>query len=293
MRKSKPGGGAAPQRGRGAAACVAALLSCLAMPARAELRSVEASVDNGAGRLVPLTLVARPGAAHGVILFSHGALSSPAKNRAIIDRWADSGFVVIAPLHADSTDWTGAKPTREQQTEWRLADMQLARAQLPQLAAGAGISLDAAPVIAAGHSFGALIAMLDADPATVAVIGFSPPGPLPGLSIPVVRKPLLTITGTADVLPMIAPQWQAHLHGHEQAEGPALAYVATGADHYFGGVFGRPELPGPRQQAQFDEAMQVTALFLAAYAPGGGGGLEKLLDFRPAQGELRVRNPPR
>jgi dienelactone hydrolase len=293
MRKSKPGRDTVPQRGRIALACVAALLGCLATPVRADVRTVEARVDDGTGREVPLMLVARPGAARGVILFSHGALSSPAKNRAIIDRWAEEGFVVIAPLHADSTDWTGVKPAREQQIDWRLADMRLARAKLPELAAEAEASLDAAPVFAAGHSFGALIAMLDADPAIVAVIGFSPPGPLPGLPIPVVGRPLLTVTGTADTLPMIAPQWQAHLHGHDQAEGPALAYVAAGADHYFGGVFGRPELPGPRQQAQFDEAMQVAALFLAAYSPGGDGKPGKLLDFRPAQGELRVRNPPR
>jgi dienelactone hydrolase len=253
----------------------------------------EASIDDGTGREVPLTVVARPGAARGVILFSHGALSSPAKYRAIIDRWAASGFVVIAPLHADSSDWTGAKPAREQQVEWRLSDMRLARAQLAQLAAGVEASLGAAPVFTAGHSFGALIAMLDVDAATVAVIGFSPPGPLPGLAIPVVRKPLLTVTGTADVLPMIAPQWQAHLHGHEQAAGPALAYVATQADHYFGGIFGRPELPGPRQQPQFDEAMQVAALFLGAQVPGGDGSLGRLLDFSPDNGELLVRNAAR
>lgn len=271
---------------------VAGLLWCIAMPARAELQIVTASFEDGAGRSVPLTLVARSGQARGVILFSHGALSSPAKNRAITDRWAELGFAVIAPLHADSTDWTGLKPAREQQTDWRLSDMRLARAKLPELAARAGIRLDAAPGIAAGHSFGALIAMLDDAPETVAIIAFSPPGPLPGLAIPVVRKPMLTITGTADVLPMIAPQWQAHLHAHERAQGPAIAYVARQADHYFGGIFGRPELPGPRQQGQFDEAMTLAELFLDDFALGSRTSVGTLLRFIPDEGELRVRNAP-
>jgi dienelactone hydrolase len=273
--------------------CLAAgLLWCIAMPALAELRTVTASFDDGAGRAVPLTLVARSGTARGVILFSHGALSSPAKNRAITDRWAEQGFVVIAPLHADSTDWTGLKPAREQQTDWRLSDMRLASARLPELAVQAGIQLGTAPRIAAGHSFGALIAMLDDGPGTVAIVAFSPPGPLPGLAIPTVRKPMLTITGTADVLPMIASEWQAHLHAHERAEGPAIAYVARQADHYFGGVFGRPELPGPQQQDQFDEAMDLAERFLDGFALGDRAAVSTLLRLVPDHGELRVRNLP-
>lgn len=274
--------------------CLAAgLLCCIAAPALAELRTVVDSFDDGAGRSVPLTLVARPGEPRGVILFSHGALSSPQKYRAIIDRWAERGFAVIAPLHADSTDWTGLKPARERQTDWRLSDLRLARAKLSVLATRAEVRLGTAPFIAAGHSFGALVAMLDDAPETVAIVAFSPPGPLPGLTIPVVHRPLLTITGTSDVLPMIAPQWQAHLHAHELAEGPAVAYVARQADHYFGGVFGRPELPGPVQRVQFDEAMDLSELFLDGYALGNGAAVGQVLRFSPEQGELRIRNAPR
>jgi dienelactone hydrolase len=270
----------------------AALLLGISSPALCDLRTVTSNFDNGSGRAVPLTWVSRPGEVRGVIFFSHGAFSSPAKYRAIIDRWAESGFAVITPMHGDSTDWTGSRPAREEQTPWRLADMRLAREKLPALAAMAEVRLGAGPVVAAGHSFGALIALMDDRPETVAIIAFSPPGPVPGLTIPVVRKPVLTITGTADVLPVIAPEWQAHLHAHELAEGPAVVFVATDADHYFGGVIGRPELPGPRQQAQFDEALRLSAMFLDGFATGAGAEAEKLLLDRPTQGELRIRNAP-
>jgi preprotein translocase subunit SecA len=62
-------------------------------------------------------------------------------------------------------------------------------------------------------------------------------------------KPLLVVTGTKDSFPMIAPKWQDHLTAYNQAKGPALAYVGTDADHYFGGIYGRPVLIGTRSVA--------------------------------------------
>lgn len=260
----------------------------VASPVAAQgVTSATLAVDNGAGRIVPITIVAIPGRARGIIYFSHGALSAPAKYRAMTEWWAKGGYVVIAPLHADSTDWTGVKPAREQQTEWRLSDMQLARSETPRLMRAINVRGERAPRIAAGHSFGALIAMLDPDPKVRAVIAFSPPGPVPGLTIPAVSKPMLTITGTADVLPMIAPKWEAHLAGHDKATGIAVACVGERVDHYFGGIFGRPELTGPRQQEQFDTAMAQSFRFIRAFAPAinvHGGALRALA----AQG-CRVR----
>lgn len=243
-------------------------LALVAAPLAAqEVRSVTLAANNGAGRMVPITITARAGKPRGVIYFSHGALSAPAKYEAMTIWWARSGYAVIAPLHADSTDWAGAKPAREQQIDWRLHDMRLARGEEARLMAAVNARAGRAPRLAVGHSFGALISMLDPDPQVRAVIAFSPPGPVPGLTIPVVSKPMLTITGTADVLPMIAPKWEAHLAGHDKAVGVAIACVGTGVDHYFGGVFGRPELPGPRQQEQFDAAMAQSFRFIRAFAP--------------------------
>jgi dienelactone hydrolase len=265
-----------------------ALLLLVAAPAAAqEVRTATRAFAGEGGREVPITIAAQAGRAKGLIFFSHGALSAPAKYRAMTDWWARSGYAVIAPLHADSTDWSGAKPAREAQTAWRLADMALARTHAPALLKAVGASGERAPRFAAGHSFGAFIAMLDPDPAVRAVIAFSPPGPVPGLTIPAVTKPLLTITGTADVLPTIAPKWEAHLAGHEAALGVAVACVGAGVDHYFGGIFGRPELPGPRQQQAFDAAMAQAFRFMDAYRSwlGNSGRMQRVL---AAQG-CRVR----
>ncbi len=257
-------------------------------PAKA-VRSITRAFDNGAGRMVPISIWAMPTRTRGTVYFSHGALSAPDKYRAMTLWLARSGYAVIAPLHADSTDWTGARPGRADQISWRLADMALARRAAPDLIAAVGARTGRGPVLAAGHSFGALIAMLDPDPAVRAVIAWSPPGPVPGLTIPTVQKPLLTITGTADIVPPVAPTWQAHLAAHEAATGPAAACIGAGADHYFGGIFGRPEAPGPRQSEAFDAAMAQMFRFISGFArPSlfGPGGAARAL---AAQG-CRVRN---
>lgn len=260
---------------------VALILLCLSVQASAAARNFEQSFDNGTGRAVPISVWATAGKARGVILFSHGAFSSPAKYDEIARRWAEAGYLVVAPLHADSSDWTGIKPEFKDQIAWRLADMKLAYAQLNGLAAKARVRIKGVKIVAAGHSFGALIALMDSDPRMTSIIAFSPPGSIPGVTIPAVSKPLLTITGTADTNPMMAPTWQAHLAAHRAATGPAWAYVGEGADHYFGGLFGRPELPGPKAMAPFADAMELTQRFLKNPASIAG--------FTPRAGSLESR----
>lgn len=239
-----------------------ALLALIAAPALAAPRVIEAVLDTSGGRSVAVTLVVPEGRLRGVIAFSHGALSSPAKYAALTHRWAEAGYFVVAPLHGDSTDYTATKPTQAEQTPWRLADMALVRARLPQLARLARVRLGRVPLHAAGHSFGGLIAIAWDDPAITSVIAISPPGPIPGLPMPPESKPILVVTGTKDSNPMIAPRWQDHLTAYNQATGPALAYVGTDADHYFGGIYGRPELPGPKAEAAFADLIPLSLAFL-------------------------------
>lgn len=249
---------------------LAAFIALIALPLTAPLeasprvveRVAKTTLDNGAGRIVPVTLVAPRGRLRGVIAFSHGALSSPAKYVALTSRWAAAGYFVVAPLHGDSTEWTGARPTLAEQLPWRLADMRLVKEQLGELARRAGVRLGRASLHAAGHSFGSLVAILWDDPAIVSVIAISPPGPLPGLPMPPTTKSLLVVTGTRDASPMIAPKWQDHLTAYNQAIGPALAYVGTDADHYFGGIYGRPELPGPKAESAFADLVALSQAFL-------------------------------
>lgn len=259
----------------------AALLALIATPLSARPVSEVVPLANGSGRTVPVTLVKPDGRLRGVVFFSHGALSNPAKYAALTERWAAAGYFVVAPLHGDSTDWSGTKPLQAEQLPWRMADMALVRAQLPALARRMGVRLAKAPLHAAGHSFGALIAILWDDPALRSIIAISPPGPLPGLPMPPEDKPLLVVTGTKDAFPVIAPQWQDHLTAFNQATGPALAYVGTDADHYFGGIYGRPELPGPKADAAFADLAPLSIEFLSSP--------RRATRFRPRAGTLEAK----
>jgi dienelactone hydrolase len=261
---------------------IAALVALLSSPVAASPGVTETTLDSGTGRTVPITLVAPQGRVRGVIAFSHGAFSSPAKYFELTSRWAKAGYFVVAPLHGDSTDWTAAKPAQAEQMPWRLADMRLVKAQLPELARRAQVRLGRAPLHAAGHSFGALIVIAWDDPAIVSVIAISPPGPLPGLSMPAETKPLLVVTGTKDNFPVIAPRWQDHLTAYTQASGPALAFVGTDADHYFGGIYGRPELPGPKAGAAFVDLVAVSLQFLRSP--------RRAARFKPKAGTLEAKN---
>jgi dienelactone hydrolase len=274
---------------------VAILLSlCVATPSWARMvrpfRTVVETVDSAPDRKIPVTIMVPTGVpVRGVILFSHGAMSNPGKYAALTERWAAAGYAVIAPLHADSEAWTGVKPTQLQSTAWRLNDMKAGFASLDAFGSAAGMSLAGKPIIVAGHSFGALIAELQDDPRVKAVIAYSPPGPIPGFAVPMVKKPMLTVTGTADILPMIAPKWDAHLAAHKIATGRAFAYVGKGANHYFGNIIGRTEYPGPPQDEPFSEALDLSQLFLRAYGEGDKAAARKLKRYRPKHGTVERR----
>lgn len=239
------------------------------------------------------------GKTKGLILFSHGAFSAPEKYRALTRPWAAAGYVVVAPLHADSESWSGAKPERAQQSLWRMADMQLSPQRIAALSETTGeAELNRLPLIAAGHSLGALIAQMHAMPGNggvehsrpKAVIAFSPPPPIPGVisaeGWAKVTAPQMIITGTADILPPFVSDWRLHLASFEAATAPAFAFVAADADHYFGSIIGRTEYKTPPQQAGFDRAVEVSLLFLKAYARNE----HDVLDALTSAADLMVHN---
>ncbi|SFN84426.1 hypothetical protein [Sphingomonas sp. OK281] len=217
----------------------------------------------------------------GTILFSHGALSSPAKYDALILPWVDAGFDVWAPLHVDSTDHPDTKAFPALKS-WgaRIEDMRALSAHV------GGVH------ISAGHSYGALTALTMGgaqavvpmgvsgslrDPRTRAVVAFSPPGLAPGLidaaGYAALAVPALIQTGTSDVPPgapgaaIAADAWKNHLLAYDSATagGDRFALVLDGADHYFGGLICRPELPGPHQAAQMRQAVAVSLDFLRGF----------------------------
>jgi poly(3-hydroxybutyrate) depolymerase len=226
-----------------------------------------------------------------VLLFSHGAGLAPERYDRLMIDWAAQGFAVLAPLHIDAPEHPGNK-TADRMRTWlpRLADMRALLDGLADVETATGVRLDRTRVAAAGHSYGALVAqalggakttalggdgqIINAREAKVlAVVAFSPPGPLPGFVTPqgwsAVAVPMMVQTGTKDVLPMIAPKWEDHIVSYLEAPaGGKLLFVGEGVDHYFGNVFGRTEFPGPPANEAYAAAMATSIAFLDAHVRG-------------------------
>ena len=198
-----------------------------------------------------------------LIVFSHGAAAAPDRYNVLIDRWASSGYVIAAPLHVDSEEYADrADYAPSEFLSLRIEDVATTISAILQSGQDIsdGVSLNGR-YIAAGHSFGGLIAQvfggaqphensnatkpeMESHPA--AVIAVSPPAAIPeymteeGWSS--ISVPMLVVTGTEDVLPGFVEDWEMHLDSYEAA--PAdLSYAAIfeDMDHYFNGAFGRLE----------------------------------------------------
>ena len=201
-----------------------------------------------------------------LIIFSHGANATYDRYDVLLEAWARAGYIVAAPLHVDSE----AHPKRgeygrEHHLPTRIDDFSASldqlRSQSIEQIEGISISDN---YIAAGHSFGALIAQIfggamvagqsiDLTQSPSAVVAISPPGPVPGLVASTawtsMNNPMLVVTGTDDIVPFVAPEWEDHLTSFEVAPlALAAALIFDGVDHYFNGAFGR-----------IDEARAVTS----------------------------------
>ncbi|WP_271078013.1 alpha/beta hydrolase family protein [Aurantiacibacter sp. MUD61] len=194
----------------------------------------------GDDRAVPLTIW-EPEAAQGVALFSHGYNSWPTAYDALAQRLSSLGYVVLAPLHPDSL--------RSEQAG-QISPQDSFRARLENMAATsafAATQFPDLPVIAAGHSFGSLDAMLLGgasaggarlrDTRVTAVLGFSSPGLVPGLidasSFVGIDVPMLLISGTQDTVPGLVDDAEQHLVPVQQSGTAAWGLVLEGASHDF------------------------------------------------------------
>ena len=187
----------------------------------------------------------------------------------------------MAPLHVDSAEHPDtAKYTGLASWKARIEDMRTLIAHIGNR-----------PFIAAGHSYGGLVALtlggaaaippagitgrLDS-PQTRAVIAFSPPAPVPVLctaqGYTALRVPALIETGTIDNSPG-APGpdgWKSHLIGFDMAAAGHDRYglVLDGVDHYFGGAICRYDVPGPKRLDRLADANRIAGLFLKAHGEG-------------------------
>lgn len=226
------------------------------------------------------------GRERGLILFSHGNGSAPRFYNALINVWSAHGWRVLAPVHVDSNEHPDtAKFPGLASWKARIEDMRALSAHIGQR-----------PWVAAGHSYGALVALtlggaaavtpqglsgsLD-DPNARAVVAFSPPAPVPVLitsaGYGALKVPALIQTGTNDVpqmpagMPPLPPEsWTGHLAPFEAAKagGDRYGLVLEGVDHYFGGAICRFDLPGPHQTKRLEDASRISTLFLAGLGAG-------------------------
>jgi len=266
--------------------------------ARTPIRTQVVTLRAPLRQTLPVTVIlpSKKRSALPIILFSTGAFSSPEKYTALLNAWAQHGYGVLAPLHVDSEAWTGTKPADQRAgLAWRMNDLRVVVDSLDQLEAATGADFDEARVAATGHSFGALVAQIlggaqvgpvggdiGALPAVPisAIIAISPPGSIPNYidasGWANMQAPQFLTTGDKDVVPMMAPEWQAHLAGHQAHPGPSWALAQAGVDHYFGNVIGRTEYPGPPAQAQFKEMVTQSLIFLDAFLAGNRQAAEAM-----------------
>ncbi|SNS15315.1 MULTISPECIES: alpha/beta fold hydrolase [unclassified Azospirillum] len=245
------------------------------------------SVKTAAGRAVAVHRWSAAGLSpRGRILFSHGALSAPWKYLSLINAWTQAGYEVLAPLHVDSTDHPD-RAAFQGMASWpaRIEDVRAVADHI------------GGPYIAAGHSYGALVALCLGgagpkvpetvktplrDPRATAVVAFSPPGGGMGLvnqgDYAGLAVPALIQTGDRDVPPGGNADWRSHLLAYDDAAagGNRYALVLAGVDHYFGGGICRPELPGPKQEAALSIAASLSILFMRAHGGGDQGALQVL-----------------
>lgn len=265
--------------------------------AGAPVATVEMVLRAASGRDVPVRLVhppCTPGRTMPFIVFSHGANSSPAKYDRLTGGWAARGYLVAAPLHADSPEHpNGGKLSPADSWSFRIADMRLMLDRKADIERASGCRPDLRRVAAAGHSYGALIAQVmggarrvgqpdQRDRRIKAVVAFSPPGPIPNYMTAEgwagIAVPMFVQTGTADLVPPIAPTWQAHKVSWTVSRTPGVLFVGAGADHYFGNRIGRPERPDPPPSVleAFDAAVTLSADFLDWTVRAKAGAAERL-----------------
>lgn len=241
------------------------------------------ALTTGDGRQLDVSVWEPAGRIAGQVAFSHGWGGSPDGCLRLIEPLAAAGWRVLAPLHTDS-ERHPAKAVLGLGISWshRLHDM---RALSPHLGTG--------PYVAAGHSYGALTALVLGgveakvpegfaaplrDPRVVAAIAFSPPLSIDNLvsreAYAKLAVPVLIQTGTRDNPSMggVSNQtWEDRLLAYE-APAPGnhrYALVLEGVDHNFGGGIGsKLAQPDALQDRQLDVAAETADLFARAFGLG-------------------------
>jgi dienelactone hydrolase len=217
----------------------------------------------------------------GVVIFSHGFTGEPAAYNRIMAEWVEAGFTIVAPLHVDSL----RHPERAAYDGMavfatRLTDLAVARAYIK-------VNMPGKPLVAAGHSFGSLMSLIEGgavtvagplgDPAVKAIVAFSSPGDAQGAVLPetygAVRIPVLMITGDGDLVPGLVSDWQTHRRPFDRsAPGDKFLLVFGGGNH---------SLVSNANEVDFDLIDRMTTDFLEAYGLEDAAARSRLQSLTP------------
>lgn len=228
------------------------------------------TIDNG--RDISVRVLTPDGcAACPLIIFSHGANAAYDRYDALVLPFARAGYRVAAPNHTDSEDHADrADYTPPDWLRTRLEDYNAIASQY-----------ETNYRIAAGHSFGALVAQIaggteipsgaKVNPAFLpnAVLAYSPPGPIPNYIGPQgwskISVPSLVTTGTKDIVPTMVEKWELHLVSFESAPpNQSFALIYESMDHYMNGAYGRETEATSLEREQALEHMTEASLFFVS-----------------------------
>lgn len=227
------------------------------------------------GRTIDMSVWTAPDE-RGVIVFSTGIQSPAIAYRRILSAWVAHGYTVVAPLHVDAPD----HPHRDDYDRraafvTRIMDVAVARGFARATHPGK-------PIIAAGHSFGSLMSMIEGGAETVAgqhgdselkgIIAFSSPGIIPGVITPktyeTLTAPMLLITGDKDLVPGFVTDWRDHRAGFDGSPvGDKTLMLFHDGDHQF---------VARADDADFALVVEATEDFLDAYALGDAAAKARL-----------------
>ena len=200
-----------------------------------------------------------------LIIFSHGSRCHVDGSNDLIKYWSSHGYSVIQPLHLDGfLDSRQKEYTREEISFHRFNDMKLILDKMEELLSDKPMiykKINKSKIIAAGHSYGALVAQSMGGAKTYSqsnpnikvsnydrrfktIVAISPPGYMKNFvdqtTAKSIKIPMLVTTGTKDMIPPFMPTWDIHtVTYHDSLPGKKYLAVINNADHWFGGLLCR------------------------------------------------------
>jgi predicted dienelactone hydrolase len=228
-----------------------------------------------------------------VIIFSHGSLCDTAAYESLTGCWAERGYIVLSPAHLDALtpDAAGPPPDLRMLLSSRVRDLSFIADSLDEIARLTDTEAcieDKTRLAAAGHSFGALTALIKtgvalrpdeyiyagspADDRFRVAVSISGVGPLPPLAEDAfthLHIPMLVTGGTLDegnvgAGPVFPWEWRMSAYALSPA-GNKYSLALQDADHYFGGLLARHDRGGDADPVGLGIVAGISTAFLDAH----------------------------